>query len=130
MRFLVTKLHGRIQGELTSRLNQRVEGVRVKHWSDGNSVKMYDKAGSILRIETTIAKTTPFKVFHQLDSSRSQSRKLAWRPLRMGITDLHRRAQVSQHANGTYLDTLATVDDQTPLHILDQVSRPVTYRRR
>jgi hypothetical protein len=132
MRFLGHKgLHGRFQGELTSRLKQRAEGVRVKHWADGNSIKMYDKAGSVLRIETTIAKTTPFKVFRPLDSSRSRSRKLAWRPLRKGIADLHRRAQVSQHANASYLEALATVDDQTPLHlILDQVSRPVTYHGR
>lgn len=129
MRFLGRKgLHGKFQGELTSRLKQRAEGVRVKHWVDGNSIKMYDKAGSVLRIETTIGKTTPFKVFRPLDSSRSGSRKLAWRPLRKGIADLHRRAQVSQHANQSYLDALAAVDDQTPLHLLlDQVSRPVLY---
>lgn len=129
MRFLGRKgLHGRFQGELTSRLKQRTEGVRVKHWADGNSIKMYDKAGSVLRIETTIAKTAPFKVFRPLDSSRSRSRKLAWRPLRKGVADLHRRAQVSQQSNQSYLDALAAVDDDTPLHLLlDQVSRPITY---
>src|SRR5881397_216686 len=92
---------------------------------------MYDKAGSVLRIETTIAKTTPFKVFRPVDPSRSRSRTLAWRPLRKGIADLHRRAQVSQRANEAYLQALAAVDDRTPLHhLLDQVSRPVTYRGR
>jgi hypothetical protein len=100
MRFLGRKgVHGRFQGELTSSLKRRVEGVRVKHWVAGNSIKMYDKAGSVLRIETTIAKTAPFKVFRPLDPSRSRRRQLAWRPLRKGIADLHRRAQVSQRAN-------------------------------
>jgi hypothetical protein len=132
MRFLGRKgLHGRFAGELTSSLKRRVEGVRVKHWVAGNSIKMYDKAGSVLRIETTIAKTTGFKVFRPLDSSRSRSRQLAWRPLRKGIADLHRRAQVSQRSNAAYLQALAAVDDRTPLrHLLDQVSRPVTYRGR
>jgi hypothetical protein len=132
MRFLGRKgLHGRFQGELTSRLNRRPEGVRVKHWAEGNSIKMYDKAQSVLRIETTIAKTTPFKVLRPLDSSRSRSPKLAWRPLRKGIADLHRRAQVSQRANDSYLDALAAVDDSTRLgELLDRVSIPVTYHRR
>jgi hypothetical protein len=132
MRFLGRKgLHGRFEGELTSRLNQRIEGVRVKHWAEGNSIKMYDKAGSVLRIETTIGKTTPFKVFRPMDGPRGHSRKLAWRPLRKGIADLHRRAQVSQRSNETYLDALAAVDDSTRLgDLLDRVSSPVTYRGR
>jgi hypothetical protein len=132
MRFLGRKgLHGRFQGELTSSLKRRAEGVRVKHWVSGNSIKMYDKAGSVLRIETTIAKTADFKVFRPVDRSRSRNRTLAWRPLRKGIADLHRRAQVSQRSNEAYLEALAAVDDGTPLHhLLDQVSRPVTYRGR
>jgi hypothetical protein len=132
MRFLGRKgLHGRFAGELTSSLKRRVEGVRVKHWVAGNSIKMYDKAGSILRIETTIAKTADFKVFRPVDPVRSRSRQLAWRPLRKGIADLHRRAEVSQRANATYLEALAAVDDRTPLRqLLDRVSRPVTYRGR
>ena len=132
MRFLGRKgLHGKFQGELTSRLKQRAEAVRVKHWADGNSIKMYDKAGSVLRIETTIAKTTPFKVFRPLDRSRSRSRKLAWRPLRKGVADLHRRAQVSQLSNECYLNALAAVDDSTRLgELLDRVSIPVTYGHR
>src|SRR2546428_12999414 len=72
---------------------------------------MYDKAGSVLRIETTIAKTTGFKVFRPLDASRSRSRQLAWRPLRKGIADLHRRAQVSQRSNEAYLEALAAMDE-------------------
>lgn len=132
MRFLGRKgLHGRFAGECISSLKRRVEGVRVKHWVAGNSIKMYDKAGSVLRIETTIAKPAPFKVFRPVDPARSCSRTLAWRPLRKGIADLHRRAQVSQRANEAYLQALAAVDDRTPLrHLLDQVSRPVTYRGR
>jgi hypothetical protein len=55
---------------------------------------MYDKAGSVLRVETTIANPTGFKVFRPAD--RGDNRSLAWRPLRKGIADLHRRAQVSQ----------------------------------
>jgi hypothetical protein len=130
MRFLGRKgLHGKFQGELTARLQHRPEGVRIKHWVDGNSLKMYDKAARVLRVETTIAKTTPFKVLRPVE--RDRRRKLAWQSLRKGVADLHRRAQVSQRANERYLEALAAMDDATPLHqLLDQVARPVTYRGR
>ena len=36
---------------------------------------------------------------------------LQWRPLRKGIADLHRRAEVSQKANDRLLNALAAVDD-------------------
>ena len=46
-----------IKGEVISDLKHRPEGIRVKHSVKGNSLKMYDKEGSVLRIETTINKT-------------------------------------------------------------------------
>jgi hypothetical protein len=46
MRFLGKKLNGHFLGELTTSFKDRPEGVRVKHWAHGNSVKMYDKAAS------------------------------------------------------------------------------------
>jgi hypothetical protein len=130
MRFLGRKgLAGQFHGELTSRVQRRHEGVRIKHWVHGNSIKMYDKAGRVLRVETTIAKTTHFKVLRPLEKVRRHP--LAWQTLRKGIADLHRRAEVSQRANERYLDALATVDDSTPLHeLLDHVARPVIYHGR
>ena len=129
MRFLGRKAHGNFTGELVTSFKDRPEGVRVKHWVRGNSIKMYDKAGSILRVETTIAKTGDFKVFRPLQNDPDGA--LAWRPLRKGVADLHRRAQVSQRSNDNYLDALAAVDDSTPLsQLLDQVSRPAHYRGR
>jgi hypothetical protein len=130
MRFLCRKkIHGQFEAELTSSFKRRREGVRVKHWVHGNSIKMYDKAGSVLRIETTIAKTTDFKVLRPLQDDPHG--KLEWRPLRKGVADLHRRAEVSQQANERYLDALAASSDETPLAtILDQVSLHTTYRGR
>jgi hypothetical protein len=129
MRFLGKKAHGNFIGELVTSFKDRAEGVRVKHWVNGNSIKMYDKAGSVLRIETTIAKTTDFKVYRPLQDSTDG--KYAWRPLRKGIADLHRRAQVSQRSNDTYLDALAAVSDDTPAsQVFDDVSRPAPYRGR
>jgi hypothetical protein len=129
MRFLGRKVHGRFLGELTTSFKDRVEGVRVKHWGDGNSIKMYDKEGWNLRIETTIANTPGFKVLRpRTDDPRG---KLAWRPLRKGVADLHRRCEVSQAANERDLDALAQVDDDTVLaDIFDQVAKPTTWHGR
>lgn len=124
MRFLGGKVHGNFTGEIITSFKDRPEGVRVKHWVRGNSVKMYDKAGSVLRVETTIARTRDFKVFRRAhDDPKS---KLDWRPLRKGVADLHRRAQLSQRSNDAYLDALSVIEDATPCaKLFDAVSRPV-----
>jgi hypothetical protein len=130
MRFLGRKAHGNFTGELTTSFKDRIEGVRVKHWVRGNSIKMYDKAGSVLRIETTVARTADFKVLRPPHDDPDG--ELSWKPLRKGVADLHRRAQVSQRSNERYLDALAVVDDTTPCsRIFDAVARPVidTSRR-
>jgi hypothetical protein len=128
MRFLGRKCHGRFLGELTTSFKQRPEGVRVKHWVHGNSIKMYDPL-NLLRVETTMAKPTHFKVFRPL--SKDPKGKLAWRPLRKGVADIHRRSQVCQQANERYLDALAAVEDSTRLHeLFDQVAKPVVHGKR
>jgi hypothetical protein len=124
MRFLGRKAHGNFTGELTTSFKNRPEGVRVKHWLRGNSIKMYDKAGSILRVETTIGRTGDFKVLRPPHDDPDG--ELDWRPLRKGVADLHRRAELSQRSNERYLDALTTVDESTPCaHVFDAVGRPI-----
>ena len=127
MRFLGKKASGNFLGPIETSFKDRAEGVRVKHWVNGNSIKMYDKGASVLRVETTIGKTSDFKVLrpHHTDPDGP----LDWRPLRKGVADLHRRAQVSKRSNERYLDALAAaVDDSTPLGtLLDQVAAPTTW---
>ena len=124
MRFLGRKANGHFLGEITTSFKNRAEGVRVKYWVRGNSIKMYDKAASILRVETTIAKTQDFKVFRP--PHKDPQGKLDWKPLRKGVADLHRRAEVSQRSNERYLEALAAVEDRTPCsEIFDAVAKPV-----
>ena len=44
----------RCKAEVVSDMKRRPEGVRIKHRLGENSIKMYDKQGSVLRVETTI----------------------------------------------------------------------------
>ena len=47
-------INGHFKGEVVSDVAARPEGIRVKHRLKANSIKMYDKQGSVLRVETTI----------------------------------------------------------------------------
>src|SRR5712691_10727212 len=56
---------------------------------------------------------------------------LAWRPLRRGIADLHRRAEVGRKATERYLDALASVDQDTTLHeVLSRLGQPQYWHGR
>jgi hypothetical protein len=128
MRFLQRRTDKRFTGEVSSDLQRRVEGIRVKHRVEENSIKMYDKQGSVLRIETTINNPRRFRV-HRQGWSRGKQ-KLKWLPLRKGIADLRRRAELSRGANARYLDALAVVGLQTPsFQLLDRVSKRVKAKR-
>lgn len=129
---MVTGVHHNFQGEVTSDVKTRPEGVRIKHRANSNSIKMYDKQGSVLRIETTINDARDLKVFRTRGTAPSGPK--SWLPLRKGVVDLPRRAQVSQAANTRYLAALGAVDAQTPLgKVADVMSTSATrdgYRTR
>lgn len=98
-------LGGKVPEELISDYRRRYEGIRIKHWKNRNSVKMYNKSGSILRIETTITNTRDFKVYRHPDDDTN--RPASWQKMRKGVSDLHRRCEVSDKCNERYGDALA-----------------------
>ena len=58
--FLGRKLNTQYEGEVGNRFNIRIEGTRIKHTMGPVSLKLYDKFGLILRIETTVNDLTFF----------------------------------------------------------------------
>ena len=120
---------GRMPDEVVTDCRSRYEGVRLKHFVNQNSVKMYNKAGSVLRVETTINSTRDFKVFRRPNDD--ESREPSYQKMRKGISDLHRRAQVSQSANARYLDHIAAADiSQTLGKTVSAVCRYTTRKGR
>ena len=109
MRFLGKRINktgeipANFNGELISNLKQRTEGVRIKHSINANSVKIYDKAGSVLRIETTINRPNEFKVYRPV----CETEEMKWQSMRKSVIDILRRAQISQSVNERHLDALA-----------------------
>jgi hypothetical protein len=100
-------VHGNHQGEILSSLKQRPEGLRLKHQANGNSLKLYDKQGSVLRVETTLNRPHQFRVYRA--SERDPEQKKRWQVLRKGIGDLYRRAEICEAVNRRYLAALASV---------------------
>jgi hypothetical protein len=124
LRFLGCRGNAGFKGEILSEFRGRVEGVCVKHRVEENSIKMYDKQGSVLRIEMTINNARRFKVLREV--TRQGKPVLDWLPMRKGVADIARRVEISRAANARYLDALSVVDDASSAQdLLDAVNRPV-----
>lgn len=127
LRFLGRQRPSIRSGEVKTDLKRRFEGVRIKHWVEENSIKMYDKQGSVLRIETTINNPKRFRVRRRVDNKGP----MKWLQLRKGIADIRRRVEISRAANERYLQALAVVGEPTPSHkLLDRVSTRVKRHKK
>jgi hypothetical protein len=113
LRFLGRRTDRRFCGEVTSDVIKRIEGIRVKHRVEENSIKMYDKEGSVLRIETTINDPRRFKVRRRV--TRKGQAVLCWVPMRKGLADIARRVEICRAANERYLQALAGVGLPQPV---------------
>jgi hypothetical protein len=107
------RVHGNFTGEVLTSLASRPEGTRVKHAVNRNSIKMYDKQGSVLRVETTINDPRDMKAYRAKEGDPAG--KKSWRGMRKGVSDLFRRTEVSQQSNERYLESLAALATPTPL---------------
>lgn len=124
LRFL-SRVQPNSRTEVRSSLQRRGDGLRVRHWVGENSIKMYNKGGNILRVETTINNPKRFKVRRRV--SKDDKQVVRWMWMRKGIADISRRVEVSRAANERYLQALAVVGEPTPSHkLLDTVSKRVT----
>lgn len=129
LRFLGRGTNRRFSGEASTNVKSRPEGVRIKHWVEENSIKMYDKEGSVLRIETTINNPRRFKV--RRPATRNGRPCMAWIPMRKSVADISRRAELGLAANGRYLEALGVVGEPSPTRfLLDPVSKPVVREGR
>jgi hypothetical protein len=109
--------------EVQSDRRRREPGVRIKHWVNLNSIKLYDK-GPVLRSEVTINEPSDFKVYRA--SERDRCGPKSWRDLRRSVADMPRRAQVSRAASERHLEALAAVACDTVLaETLAPVCRPI-----
>lgn len=129
MTFLGRRTDARFNGEASANIRHRAQGTRIKHWVEENSMKMYDKQSSVLRVETTLNNVRRFKV--RRCTQRRGKRAMHWIPMRKGIMDLPRRTELCRAANERYLQALGVVGEPSPTRqLLDPLSRRVTEKGR
>jgi hypothetical protein len=115
--------------EVTSRLLDFEEGLRVRHWVDANSVKCYNER-NVLRVEMTMNEPGMFRVHrHTQGQPKSEPKQLLG--LRKGVADITLRAKVSQDVNDRFMDNLASAHNDTPTReLIDAVVKPRTKQGR
>lgn len=108
--FLGKKITPLLAQELGSRFATRIEGTCIKHRFGKTGVKMYDKFGRILRLETTTNDVSFFKHHRKVEHrDRHSTRELA--PLKKTIYSLIDLREILLSCNRRYLEFLSAIED-------------------
>lgn len=128
--FLGRKLHGNYQDEMGTRFSTRVEGTCLKHRMGNVAIKMYDKHGLILRIET-VANDISFFKHHRRVEHRDGTFEMKVAPLKKSIYSLSLLSELMGDANRRYIQFISVIDDPSPgIKDLDRISAPVKDKDR
>jgi hypothetical protein len=128
--FLGRRLHPRFDGEvLTHCQKDRWPGARIKHRMKNNWLKMDDKFGWVLRIETVINNPQEFRVRRL--RTRAGRRAMTWCPMNKGVCNLYRYREVAWAANERYLEALSVVGNPAPAYRqVEALTEPVVVSGR
>ena len=112
--------------EIGSQFSTRIEGTCIKHRFGSSSIKMYDKFGCVLRIETTTNDVSFFK-HHRKVEHRQGPPTRALAPVKKSIYSLIDLREVLFGCNRRYLEHLSALDDfSAGVRALDRLTRPRT----
>lgn len=122
--FLGRKLNQRYEDEMGNVFGTRLEGTCIKHYMGDVSIKMYDKYGLVLRIETTVNNVSFFKHLRNV-RHRNGEESYQMAPLKKTIYSLFDLRKILTQCNARYLDFISTLDDPSSGEkLLKQVSEP------
>jgi len=128
--FLGRKLHGAYEGEIGNNFHTRIEGTRIKHQMGPVSIKMYDKMGIVLRIETTVNDVSFFK-HHRRVEHRDGTWEMKDAPLKKSIYSLPIVRELMEAANRRYLEFISAIEDPTVgMKTLEKISEPTSDGQR
>ncbi|MCH7688022.1 MAG: helix-turn-helix transcriptional regulator [Planctomycetes bacterium] len=124
--FLGKKLHGNYQGEMGTHFHTRIEGTRIKHHAAGKAaIKMYDKFGCILRIETTVNDVGFFRHYRRVEH-RDGTSSMKQAPVKKTIYSLPVLIELCSAANRRYLDFLSELHDPSDgIKQMRKLARPI-----
>ncbi len=129
--YLGRKWHERFDGEVQTHYKSvREPGACIKHFMKRNWLKMYDKLGLLLRVETVINQPGEFKVLRECQH-RDGTTSLGWFAMCKGVGNLQHYQSHALACNHRYLEALAAVDDPTPGYDeLKQLTEPQRHQGR
>jgi hypothetical protein len=114
--YLGRQWHERFDGEVQTHYKSvREPGACVKHFMKRNWLKMYDKLGLLLRVETVINQPGEFKVLRDCQH-HDGTKSLGWFAMCKGVGNMHHYQSHALACNQRYLEALAAVDDPTPCY--------------
>ena len=123
--FLGRKLHGGYEDEMGNHFNTRIEGTCIKHRMGSVAVKMYDKFGLVLRVET-VANDVSFFKHHRRVEHRDGTWEMKDAPLKKSIYSLPMLVELMKASNRRYLDFVSAIDDPSSgIKDLNKISRSV-----
>ena len=108
--FLGRQITPLLAQEIGSQFSTRIEGTCVKHRFGKSSIKMYDKCGIVLRIETTTNDVSFFK-HHRRVEHRQGPPTRALAPVKKTIYSLIDLREILLGCNRRYLAHLSALDD-------------------
>jgi hypothetical protein len=122
--FLGRHITPQLAQEIGSQFSTRIEGTCVKHRFGKSSVKMYDKSGIVLRIETTTNDVSFFKHHRRVEHRDSPpTRELA--PVKKSIYSLIDLREILLGCNRRYLAHLSALDDfSAGIRALGRLTQP------
>lgn len=128
--FLGRKLDPRYQGEVGNDFSTRIQGTRIRHRMGPVALKMYDKFGRVLRIET-VANDVSFFKHHRMVEHRDGSREEKLAPVKKTLYSLGVLSGILHACNRRYLEFLSSLDDDSDgRRHLQSLSSPVRDQKR
>jgi hypothetical protein len=112
--FLSRKITNNYQGEAGGSFHTRIEGTCIKHhMGRAAAIKMYDKLGHVLRVETTVNDVSFFK-HHRKVEHRDGTSSFKLADLPKGIYSLPVLIELMCASNRRYLALVAELPDDGP----------------
>lgn len=128
--FLGQRITYNCKKEVGTNYNQRILGTRIKHHMGDVSIKMYDKFGVVLRIESTCNDVGSFRVKREVnhrDGTTTEQKA----PLKKSIYSLYQLFTIMKAANYRYFEFVSSFDDHSNgQKKLTEITNPVIEKER
>ena len=123
--FFSRALAAHYQGDVGTRYNKKIQSTRIKHYMGANSIKMYDKASVVLRIETTVNDIYQFPSYREV-VTRTGQKVLKHTIMKKNIYSFFELSKLCKSSNHRYMEFISSFDDNlSGKHNLNKISEKI-----